>query len=99
VLRTGRSATSGEGSYKQFKEVTSDVLNGVRTTKETKVEYESAVVCIQPPPVNGGISASPALPLPQMNFAGASNFHINFNFRSSWHGFCCCFFSECVCTG
>ena len=44
------------------------------------LEGESAVVCTLPPAANGGVLASPVLPLPQMNFAGASNFNIiNYN--------------------
>ena len=85
MLRTGHSSASGVRSYKrvseQLKEVTSDVLNGVQTTKKTKLEGESAVVCTLPPAANGGVPASPVLPLPQMNFAGASNFNISINYN------------------
>ena len=49
MLCTGHSTTSGVRSYKrvseQLKEVTSDVLNGVQTTKKAKLEGESAIVC------------------------------------------------------
>ena len=85
MLRTGHSTTSGVRSYKrvseQLKEVISDILNGVQTTKKTKLEGESAVVCTLPPAANGGVLASPVLPLPQMNFAGASNFNISINYN------------------
>ena len=68
----------------QLKEVTSDVLNGVQTTKKTKLEGESAIVCTLPgDETNGGVPASSVLPLPQMNFAGASNFNISLTITSN----------------
>ena len=64
----------------QLKEVTSDILNGVQTTKKMKLEGENAIVCTLPPAANGGVPASLVLPLPQMNFTGASNFNISINY-------------------
>ena len=85
MLCTGHSTTSGVRSYKlvseQLKEVTSDVLNGVQTTKKAKLEGESAIVCTLPPAANGGVPASPVLLLPQMNFAGAPNFNTSINYN------------------
>ena len=75
MLCTGHSTTSGVGLYKcvseQLKEVTSDTLNGMQTTKKTKLEDESAIVCTS----SGGVPASP-VPF-RCHFAGKSNFNIS----------------------